>query len=82
MSSALITVAACSACIGVMPRSTIAQSSLAFSPCGIAGASVPHAIFTPLAIALPSIARARGNTSAALAWSSGAALDMSRPSER
>jgi len=40
-----------------MPRSTIAHSSLAFSPCGIAGASVPHAIFTPAAIALPSIAR-------------------------
>ncbi len=43
---------------------------------------MPHAIFTPFAIAFPSMARARGNTSAALAWSSGAALDMSRPSER
>jgi len=67
MSSALLIVAACNACIGVMPRSTIAHSSFALSPWGIAGASVPHAIFTPAAIALPSIRRARGNTSAALA---------------
>ncbi len=65
-----------------MPRSTIAQSSLAFSPCGMAGASVPHAIFTPAAIALPSIARALGNTSAAFACSSGAARDTSSPSDR
>ena len=56
ISSALVIVAARSACIGVMPRSTSAQSSLAFCPCGIAGASVPQAIRTPAAIAFGSIA--------------------------
>ena len=63
MSSAATTVAARIACMGVMPRATSAPSSLAFWPCGIAGASVPHAMRTPAAIALGSIAFARGKTS-------------------
>ena len=37
---------------------------------------------SPLAIALLSIARAFGNTSAAFAWSSGAARETSSPSDR
>ena len=58
--------------MGVMPRSTIAISSSACVPCGIAGASEPHAIFTPALIALPSIWRAWGKISAAFFWSAGA----------
>ena len=77
-----MTVAACNACIGVIPRSTIAHSSLAFWPCATAGASVPHAIFTPAAIALPNIFLAAGKISAAFFWSSGAARSTARPSAR
>ena len=58
MSSALVSVDACKACMGDMPRSTMAMSSSAWLPCGIAGASEPQAIFTPAASALPNIRRA------------------------
>ena len=47
MSSAAVTVAARSTASGLIPRLTSATSSLAFRPCGIAGASVPTAIRTP-----------------------------------
>ena len=57
MSSADTVVAARIACSGVMPRSTSAISSLALRPCGIAGASVPHATFTPRSIALLIVLR-------------------------
>jgi len=65
MSSAATTVAARIACIGVMPRSTSATTSLAFWPCGIAGASLPQAMRTPAAIAL-----------AALPWRAGRLLRL------
>ena len=77
-----MTVAARNACIGDMPRSTSATSSLAFWPCGIAGASVPHAIFTPAAMALGNIAWACGKISAAFFCSSGAARSMAIASVR
>lgn len=63
-----------------MPRSTSATISWAPRPCGIAGASVPTAIRTPAFVALATTERACGNTSAALARSSGAARDTSMPS--
>ena len=47
MSSAATVVAARMAWSGVMPRSTSAISSLALRPWGMAGASVPQAIFAP-----------------------------------
>jgi hypothetical protein len=46
-SSAAVTVAARSTTSGVIPRLTSATSSLAFLPCGMAGASVPTAMRTP-----------------------------------
>ena len=73
--SADTVVAARIACNGVIPRSTSASSSLALRPCGMAGASVPHATRTPSSMALLIVALARGKTSAAFAWSSGAACD-------
>ena len=82
MSSAETVVAARIACKGVMPRSTRAISSLAFRPCGMAGASVPHATLTPSSMARLTVARALGNTSAALACNSGAARETSMPSAR
>ena len=82
MSSAATVVAARMAPRGVMPRSTRAISSLALRPCGMAGASVPQAMRAPRAIAFLMVSLARGNTSAALAWSSGAAWDTSMPSAR
>ena len=50
-----------------MPRLTSTTSSSALRPCQMAGASLPHAIFTPASIALDSDSFAFGNTSAALA---------------
>src|SRR6202451_1050128 len=63
--SALVRVAACRACSGVMPRSHMAMSSSAWVPCGMAGASEPQAILTPAARALANIWRAFGKSSAA-----------------
>ena len=51
--------------MGVMPRSTMAMSSSAWVPCGMAGASEPQAILTPAARALANICRACGKISAA-----------------
>ena len=82
MRSAETMVAAWIAWSGLIPRSTRAMSSLALRPWGIAGASVPQATRTPFAMALLIVARDRGNTSAALACSSGAARDTSMPSAR
>ena len=62
---------------GRMPRSTSAHSSFAFWPCGIAGASVPVAIFAPASIRRAIVFFAIGKTSAALACSSGAAFEVS-----
>ena len=74
-SSALVTVDATIASTGRMPRCTSAQSSFQFCPCGIAGASVPVAIFAPASIRRAIVFLAIGKTSAALACSSGAAFD-------
>ena len=80
--SALVTVDATMASTGRMPRCTSAHSSFQFCPCGMAGASVPVAIFAPASIRRAIVFLAIGKTSAAFACSSGAAFDTSMPSER
>src|SRR5215217_6290419 len=75
--SAATTVAARSTASAGIPQSTRVTNSSAFFPWGMAGASVPTAIFTPASYADLIEVRALGNISAALSCNSFGARETS-----